>query len=196
MRRPPMTIPAAVLIAATIAAAAGAGPAVARPAPPNVLLIGIDTMRGDHLACAGNDWIATPHLDALAADGVLFTRCFATAPAFAAQSTSAIKLLLRSANTFSSSVGCLSATDSDCTPRALRPKPLKVCISGFALAALRGASPAPVFPVPDVLVDISNGFRDDEPLVQAPPLKPNFFFSSSFFFFCETSMLGLAVALH
>jgi len=55
-----------------------------RPTPPrkmpHVLLIGIDTMRGDHLACAGNDWIRTPNIDALAADGVLFTRCFSTAP--------------------------------------------------------------------------------------------------------------------
>jgi arylsulfatase A-like enzyme len=47
---------------------------------PHVLMIGIDTLRGDHLACSGNDWIRTPNIDALAADGVLFTRCFSTAP--------------------------------------------------------------------------------------------------------------------
>jgi len=45
-----------------------------------VILIGLDTLRGDHLHCAGLDWIETPHLDALAAAGVLFTDCLATAP--------------------------------------------------------------------------------------------------------------------
>jgi arylsulfatase A-like enzyme len=49
-------------------------------APPSVLIIGIDTMRGDHLHAAGNDSILTPHLDALARDGVLFTDANATAP--------------------------------------------------------------------------------------------------------------------
>lgn len=47
---------------------------------PNVILLGIDTMRGDYLHCAGNDWIQTPHMDALAGDGALFTRCYSTAP--------------------------------------------------------------------------------------------------------------------
>ena len=47
---------------------------------PNVLIIGIDTMRGDYLHSSGNDWIRTPHLDALAGDGILFTRCYSTAP--------------------------------------------------------------------------------------------------------------------
>ncbi|HPF35297.1 sulfatase [bacterium] len=48
--------------------------------PPHVLMIGIDTWRGDHLGRTGNDWIETPHLDALAADGVAFSRCYSTAP--------------------------------------------------------------------------------------------------------------------
>ena len=47
---------------------------------PDVVMIAIDTLRADHVGCLGNDWIATPNIDALAADGVLFTRCFATAP--------------------------------------------------------------------------------------------------------------------
>jgi len=57
--------------------------AVAQPAgfqPPHILMIGIDTWRGDHLGCTGNDWIRTPHLDALAADGIVFSRCHSTAP--------------------------------------------------------------------------------------------------------------------
>ena len=74
-----------ILIAAfLVLAAAPVAFAQQRPtsprALPHVLLIGIDTLRGDHLACSGNDWIRTPNIDALAADGVLFTRCFSTAP--------------------------------------------------------------------------------------------------------------------
>jgi len=49
-------------------------------AQPSVLLIGIDTMRADHLGAAGNDSIRTPHLDALARDGVRFAQARATAP--------------------------------------------------------------------------------------------------------------------
>ncbi len=47
---------------------------------PSVLLIGIDTMRGDHLGCAGDDSIETPNLDGLAHEGVLFTAAHAAAP--------------------------------------------------------------------------------------------------------------------
>lgn len=50
------------------------------PRRPDVVVIAIDTLRGDHLGCLGSDWVRTPHLDALARDGVLFTRCLATAP--------------------------------------------------------------------------------------------------------------------
>lgn len=62
-----------LLLGAAVALAQGSG-------PPHVLLIGIDTWRGDHLGRTGNDWIQTPHLDALAADGVAFSRCMSTAP--------------------------------------------------------------------------------------------------------------------
>lgn len=77
---------AAVLAAAAIVIpAAGCGPDPAaelrgEDPPPNVLLLAIDTLRGDHLGCYGNRDVATPNIDALAADGVLFSRCYSTAP--------------------------------------------------------------------------------------------------------------------
>ena len=40
---------------------------------PNVLLITLDQFRGDCLSALGHPNVRTPHLDALAADGVLFT---------------------------------------------------------------------------------------------------------------------------
>ena len=51
------------------------------PAPLNVLLITADQWRGDCLSSLGHPVVQTPHLDALAADGVHFTRHYAnTAP--------------------------------------------------------------------------------------------------------------------
>jgi arylsulfatase A-like enzyme len=50
----------------------------ARAPRPNVVLIVLDTMRGDRLSCAGYDRPTTPHIDALAARGALYTRAFAT----------------------------------------------------------------------------------------------------------------------
>jgi len=40
---------------------------------PNVILIVVDTLRGDHLSCYGHHRRTTPHLDALAADSTLYT---------------------------------------------------------------------------------------------------------------------------
>jgi len=45
---------------------------------PNVLLIVLDTQRADFLSSYGNRRVTTPHLDSLAAGGVLFERAFAS----------------------------------------------------------------------------------------------------------------------
>ncbi len=49
------------------------------PSPP-VVLLAIDTLRGDHLGCDGMEGLRTPRIDALAADGVRFSRCYSAAP--------------------------------------------------------------------------------------------------------------------
>ncbi len=46
----------------------------------NVLLITLDTTRADCLGCYGHPEIQTPHVDALAREGVRFAQCTATAP--------------------------------------------------------------------------------------------------------------------
>lgn len=43
----------------------------------NILLIVVDTLRADHLGCYGYLQPTSPNLDRLAADGVVFQRCFA-----------------------------------------------------------------------------------------------------------------------
>ncbi len=46
----------------------------------NVLLISIDTIRPDRLSCYSPKYVETPHIDALAAKGVLFEHAFAHTP--------------------------------------------------------------------------------------------------------------------
>jgi arylsulfatase A-like enzyme/tetratricopeptide (TPR) repeat protein len=46
----------------------------------NVLLISIDTIRPDRLSCYSPKYLQTPHIDALAARGMLFERAFAHNP--------------------------------------------------------------------------------------------------------------------
>lgn len=58
---------------------------------PNVLLFGIDSLRRDHMSAYGYKYNTTPHLDKLAAEGVLFEQHFSpsipTTPAYAAMLT-------------------------------------------------------------------------------------------------------------
>ena len=59
---------------------------------PNVILVGADTLRADRLSCYGYGDSQTPNIDALAADGVLYTEMTAqaswTKPSFATIFTS------------------------------------------------------------------------------------------------------------
>ena len=53
----------------------------APPATPvNVVILAIDTLRGDFLSLGGRDWIKDPHISALAADGTYYAECQTTAP--------------------------------------------------------------------------------------------------------------------
>ncbi len=47
---------------------------------PNVLLVVVDALRQDVLGCYGNARVKTPHIDALARDGVVFENAFVQAP--------------------------------------------------------------------------------------------------------------------
>ena len=51
-----------------------------RSGPPNLLLVGIDTLRADHLGLAGYEQPTSPHLDQLGAGGTIFSDVTAPAP--------------------------------------------------------------------------------------------------------------------
>jgi arylsulfatase A-like enzyme len=48
--------------------------------PKNILFIMCDQLRWDYLSCYGHPHLATPHIDALAARGVRFTRAYVQSP--------------------------------------------------------------------------------------------------------------------
>lgn len=83
---------AATLCLLALGSCSGDGP----PAPANgfpegirhVLLISLDTLRADHLGCYGHEFVQSPALDDLAAEGVLFEQCISTAPTTLASHTS------------------------------------------------------------------------------------------------------------
>ena len=74
MRRSSLITP--MLLSAMLVATVGCGEA----APPNVLLIVVDTLRVDHVGCYGHRRDTSPAIDRLAAEGVRFERAYATAP--------------------------------------------------------------------------------------------------------------------
>src|SRR5215469_14456089 len=57
-----------------------AASAKATPRPPNVILITLDTTRADRMGFLGSDRGLTPNLDALAKQGVVFTRAYSHVP--------------------------------------------------------------------------------------------------------------------
>lgn len=72
-----------MLLAGTVLAAACGWVAAATPGivdrdHPNVLFILTDDQRWDAMSCAGNPYLHTPHIDRLAAEGILFRNHFCT----------------------------------------------------------------------------------------------------------------------
>jgi arylsulfatase A-like enzyme/Tfp pilus assembly protein PilF len=68
-----------VCFSALLAGAANAF-STSRPKPPSIVLISVDTLRADHLSCYGYRRISTPHLDALANGGTLFSAVSSQVP--------------------------------------------------------------------------------------------------------------------
>jgi arylsulfatase A-like enzyme/uncharacterized protein YqgC (DUF456 family) len=79
------------LVASVQLSAQGYGGANAIPSDPTVVIVSIDTLRRDHLSVYGDSPVETPHFDALAERGLLFTDAITpmpeTAPAHAAMLT-------------------------------------------------------------------------------------------------------------
>jgi arylsulfatase A-like enzyme/Flp pilus assembly protein TadD len=72
-----------ILAASAVAASKQPGaakPVVRVPAPPNIILITLDTTRADRMGFLGSKRGLTPNLDALARESAVFTRAYAQVP--------------------------------------------------------------------------------------------------------------------
>ncbi len=74
MMKPTLTCCLFVLLIAAYAAAEAADQA---SRPPNIVLLIADDLGWSDLSCMGSDFYETPHIDALAAEGMLFTHAYA-----------------------------------------------------------------------------------------------------------------------
>jgi arylsulfatase A-like enzyme/Flp pilus assembly protein TadD len=68
----------AMLLCALLLSASGM--AQSRRGAPNIILITVDTLRADRLGCYGSKTVATPAMDSLARDGVVFERALSQVP--------------------------------------------------------------------------------------------------------------------
>lgn len=134
-------------------------------APPNVLFINTDQQRKDTLHCYGNPDVQTPHLDALAARGTLFTSCYVTQPVCSPCRSSMVTGLFPNATTVVDNNIPLPA-ELFAWPRALHD-------AGFKTAYI-GKWHLGVDPVPDYF-DFWRGFNTgwkhfirEEPYYAAP----------------------------
>ncbi len=70
---------------------------------PNVVLIGIDSLRADHMSCYGYPRLTTPHMDRFAGEGALFEKTYSAY----IPTTSAYAAMLTGMDLFSSQVVAL-----------------------------------------------------------------------------------------
>src|SRR5256885_10844496 len=69
-----------LLLCAAFAAACGREKPLLRFADAPVILISVDTLRSDHLPAYGYTGVATPNIDALRKDGILYERAYSHTP--------------------------------------------------------------------------------------------------------------------
>jgi len=100
---------AAAGLAAAIVATAGCGLGREKPPRSDVILISVDTLRADRLNSYGyRDRVVSPHLDALARDGLLFEKHISASPWTTPSHMSLLTSLRPSAHGVTSSFGTLT----------------------------------------------------------------------------------------
>ena len=112
----------------------------AEKAPPPIILISIDTLRADHLPMYGYRGVATPHLDGLRADGVLFKNAWSHSPLTLPSHATMLTGLLPAAHGVRDNTGFRLAPDVPTVPGILRNHGYAAgaAISAFVLRSATG----------------------------------------------------------
>lgn len=110
---------------------------------PNILMILVDEMRADALACFGNPLIQTPNLDRLASRGTRFAQCMIPQPTCTPCRASLLSGCHPSALR-SRMVGCVTPDDSRLLPRILSAAGYRTASIGKIHLGPQGAEPAAV----------------------------------------------------
>lgn len=117
-------------------------PAQEAPRRPNLLVLLTDDQRFDSMGCAGNPLVDTPHLDALAREGVRFRNAFVTTPICAASRASILCGAYESAHGFTFGTPPLGDTWVDASyPARLRAAGYRTGFVGkFGITTGQGAA--------------------------------------------------------
>ena len=107
---------------------------------PNIVLITTDQQRADAMGCAGAEWMKTPHLDGIAAQGVRFDRAYSTSPLCTPSRVSLFTGMYPS-NHGAWNVGCNAADEGGFISNALRESGYATCHLGKAHWQANMASP-------------------------------------------------------
>jgi iduronate 2-sulfatase len=96
-----MSTLAIMIVTAIISLSAYAGPSTSKPSrKPNILFISVDDLR-PQLGCYGNPQMKTPHMDALASQGIVFTQTYCQVPTCGASRASLLTSIRPKKNRFS-----------------------------------------------------------------------------------------------
>lgn len=126
--------------AAILLACAGIPAACRRAGPPTVVLISIDTLRADHLPAYGYAKVATPAIDALRRDGILFTAAYSHVPLTLPSHATLLTGLLPFENGVRDNAGFRLAPGSSTIATVLRGRGFATgaAVSSFVLRRDRG----------------------------------------------------------
>ncbi len=130
---------------------------------PSVILISVDTLRSDHLSAYGYRGVATPHLDALRRDAILYERAFSHCPMTLPSHASILTGRLPTENGVRNNLGDrLDASKFPTVARVLRDHGYRTgaAVSSYVLRAETGIADG--FDVYDDSVTITPGVAASE----------------------------------
>ncbi|MEA2570460.1 MAG: hypothetical protein QOI24_2461 [Acidobacteriota bacterium] len=122
-----------LVLCVLIAACRGGKHGIAGAAKPPVIIISIDTLRSDHLPMYGYKAVATPNLDALRKDSILFERAYSHVPLTAPSHATILTGALPADHGIRDNMGYKLAAGVSTLPEVLKPRGY---ISGAAVSAI------------------------------------------------------------